>query len=79
MSDMIDAFRAMKRMRIEERRVFGVPCPTCLEKLPKAQPKILMHGQVCRAHKPNYRDPRPAPTRDEYNAAMAHTGWSRSQ
>lgn len=79
MSDMIDAFRAMKEMRAVERGVFGVPCPVCRERLPKAQPKILMHGQVCRARKPNYRDPRPEPTRDEYNSAMAHTGWSCSQ
>lgn len=78
MSDMIDMFRAQKDMRASERAVFGVPCPDCRVKLPKAQPKVLLHGQVCRAHKPHYRDPRPEPTVEEYNAAMAHTGWSRT-
>ncbi|MDR6511511.1 hypothetical protein J2792_002383 [Novosphingobium capsulatum] len=74
MSDMIDAFRALKDMRQTERKVFGIPCPVCIEKLPKAQPKILQHGQVCRAHKPHYRDPRPRPTTDEYNEQMAAAG-----
>lgn len=59
MSDKIDMFRDLKAWRQERRRVWGVPCPVCREKLPKAQPKILLPSQVCRAHKPNYRDPRP--------------------
>lgn len=78
MSDMIEGFRAMKDMRQAERHVFGVPCPICVERLPKASPKILQPGQLCRAHKPHYRDERPEPSVEEYNAAMAATGWSRS-
>lgn len=70
MSDMIDAFRDLKDMRAREREVFGVPCPICREKLPKAHPKILKPGQVCRAHKPQFRDPRPQPTDAEWTAAM---------
>ncbi len=70
MSDMIDAFRDLKELRARERKVFGVPCPVCRQKLPKAHPKILQPGQLCRAHKPNFRDPRPEPTPDEWSAAM---------
>ena len=70
MSDAIDDFRALKQMRARERQVFGVPCPVCREKLPRAHPKILKPGQLCRAHKPNYRDPRPEPTGAEWEAAM---------
>jgi len=59
MSDTIDDFRALKQFRRRLREKYGVACPVCLEKLPKAQPKILEPQQVCRAHKPHYRDPRP--------------------
>ena len=79
MSDMIDAFRDLKELRRLERKAFGVACPVCIERLPKASPKILHPGQVCRAHKPHFRDPRPDPTAEEYNTAMAGTGWSRNQ
>ena len=79
MSDMIDMFRDMKDMRKLERERFGVKCPVCIERLPRAQPKVLLHGQVCRAHKPHYRDPRPPITADEFNAAMAGTCWTQEQ
>jgi len=71
MSDMIDMFRAMKDIRKFERETFGVKCPVCVEKLPKAHAKILLPGQVCRAHKPNYRDPRSHITKQEYSEALA--------
>ncbi|MES2173879.1 MAG: hypothetical protein V4523_08015 [Pseudomonadota bacterium] len=74
MSDMIDAFRDLKDMRSREREVFGVPCPVCRQKLPKAHPKILKPGQLCRAHKPHFRDPRPEPTSAEWTAAMNGEG-----
>jgi hypothetical protein len=77
MSDMIDAFRDMKEMQRLERQYFGVRCPVCIKRLPKAQPKILLPGQVCRAHKPHYRDTRPAITADQFNAAMNKHGWSQ--
>lgn len=65
MSDMIDMFRDLKDFRQRERKAFGVPCPVCIEKLPRAQPKILLPRQVCRAHKPHFQDPRPYPTQAE--------------
>lgn len=70
MSEAIDNFRALKQTRAREREVFGIPCPVCREKLPKAHPKILKPGQLCRAHKPFYRDPRSEPTSGEWEAAM---------
>lgn len=74
MSDMIDAFRDMKAIRDAERKVFGLPCPVCIEKLPRAHPKRLQPGQTCRAHKPHFRDPRQEPTPAEYNERMAAAG-----
>jgi hypothetical protein len=73
MSDTIDDFRALKDMRARERQVFGIPCRVCIERLPKAQPKILQPQQLCRAHKPYHRDPRPYPTPAEWEAAMNET------
>lgn len=58
MSDMIDMYRDLKAVRREQRATHGIKCPVCIERLPRAHPKILMPGQVCRAHKPHYRDPR---------------------
>jgi len=75
MSDTIDGFRDLKELRRVQRLVFGVPCPVCRKKLPKAHPKILEPGRLCRAHKPFYRDPRPEPTAEEFNEKMAAHGW----
>ena len=77
MSDTIDMFKALKELRQHERRIFGRPCPDCAIKRPKAQPKILLPGQLCRAHKPHYRDDRPEPTNEQYNEAMEGTGFRR--
>ena len=41
MSDTIDGFRALKEYRRAKRLIWGVPCPICREKLPKANAKIL--------------------------------------
>lgn len=75
MSDSVDMFRSMKDMRRLERERLGVKCPVCIEKLPRAQAKILLPGHVCRAHKPHYKDPRPQVTAEEFNEAMDGTGW----
>jgi uncharacterized metal-binding protein len=68
MSDTVDDFRALKQFRSRLREVYGVPCPVCREKLPKAQPKILQPQQVCRAHKPYYQDQRPEITQAQVDA-----------
>lgn len=51
-----DIWRAMKAARREQRQQLGAPCPECRRLLPRAEPKILLPGQVCRRH--NFRDPR---------------------
>ena len=54
---MGEFFDAMREHRRELRNKFGVPCPECVAKLPKASPSILLPQQRCKIHK--YRDPRP--------------------
>jgi hypothetical protein len=56
MSDMGDMYREMREERRELRARLGKPCPICVEKLPKANPSILLPQQICRIH--HYRDPR---------------------
>lgn len=56
MGDMGDDFRAWRDDRRDFRRKHGIACPKCGEVRPKAQPSILLPGQVCRVD--GYRDPR---------------------
>lgn len=56
MGDMGDVFRAMKETRKRDRAKYGVNCPICVAKRPKANPSILLPQQVCRID--GYRDPR---------------------
>lgn len=58
MGDTGDDFRAMREHYRRAKAKFGVPCPECVVKLPKANPSILLPGTRCRIH--GYRDPRPA-------------------
>src|SRR3546814_20688573 len=73
-SDMIDAYRDLKAYQRPKRLIWGVPCPVCREKLPRANEQIFEPGRFCRAHKPSSRDPRPAPTEEEFAARMAAHG-----
>jgi hypothetical protein len=57
MGDVGDDFNAMKEQRRELRAKYGVPCPECVKKLPKASPSILLPRQRCNIH--GYRDQRP--------------------
>jgi len=56
MGDVGDDFRAFKEYQRKRRAQLGEPCPQCMVNRPKAQPKILMPGQLCWC---GYRDPRP--------------------
>lgn len=56
MSDYRDQCKAIREERREARDKHGVDCPVCVEKLPKANPSILLPGQRCRIH--GFRDPR---------------------
>ena len=42
MSDYGDMCREIREARRDARAKHGVPCPICVEKLPKAQPSILL-------------------------------------
>ena len=57
MSDYGDQCRELRDAKQQARAKHGVPCPVCVEKLPKASPSILLPQRVCKIHK--YRDPRP--------------------
>lgn len=57
MGDMGDSFKAWKVEKAERRAKYGVSCPRCAVKRPKANPSILLPQQVCRID--GYRDPRP--------------------
>lgn len=57
MGDMGDLFKDYKQHKKEIRARYGVPCPVCVERLPKADPSILLPQQTCRIH--GYRDQRP--------------------
>jgi hypothetical protein len=61
--DVGDLWRDVKEARKILREMFGVNCPVCTVKLPKAQPTILLPQQRCRVCK--YVDPRPRLDDDE--------------
>lgn len=65
MSEMADVFGAMKDHKKRLRAKYGVPCPECQRRLPKANPSILLPQQMCRIHK--YRDPRPELTSEQWS------------
>ncbi len=67
MSEMADVFGAMKDHKKRLRAKYGVPCPECQRRLPKANPSILLPQQMCRIHK--YRDPRPELTSEQWSQA----------
>lgn len=56
MGDMGDVFRAMKETRKRDRAKYGVSCPICVAKRPKAHASILLPQQRCRVCR--YVDPR---------------------
>ena len=64
MSDYGDMCREIRDARREARAKHGVPCPVCVEKLPKAHPSILLPGQRCKIH--GFRDPRERTRENEY-------------
>ena len=58
MSDYGDLCRDLRDAKRKYRAKHGVPCPDCVQKLPRANPSILLPQQRCRIH--GYRDPRRA-------------------
>lgn len=64
MSDTIDDYKAMDAHRKALRVKYGINCPRCAEKRPKAHATILMPQQRCRVD--GYVDPRPDLTDEEW-------------
>jgi len=64
MSDYGDMCKDIRNAKREARFNHGVPCPACVEKLPKANPSILLPQQRCKIH--GYRDPRKRTEETEY-------------
>lgn len=67
MGDMGDDFRAMRDHRRALRDKYGVECPVCRVKRPKAHASILLPGQRCKVD--GHRDPRPRLTDEQWEAA----------
>ena len=65
MSDSIDTHRDLNAHKKALRAKYGVACPECVIKLPKANPTILLPKRRCRIH--NYVDPRPDLTDTEWS------------
>jgi hypothetical protein len=63
MGDMGDLFNAMRDRKKSLRSKYGVPCPRCAIKRPKAHPTIMLPQQRCKVD--GYRDPRPLLTDEQ--------------
>lgn len=61
---MSETYQAMKDHKKALRTKYGVNCPQCAIKRPKAHPSILLPQQRCRVD--GYRDPRPELTDQQY-------------
>lgn len=64
MSEYGDMCRDIREARRLKRNEHGVPCSVCKDKLPKANPSILLPQQRCKIH--GYKDPRPRTRETEY-------------
>ena len=64
MSDMGDDFKALKDHKKALRAKYGIECPECRRKRPKANATILMPQQRCRVD--GYRDQRPELTDEQW-------------
>lgn len=67
MSDTIGDFRAIADHRKAVRQKYGVSCPQCAVKRPRAHPTILLPQQRCKVD--GYVDPRPELTDEEWATA----------
>lgn len=67
MSDAIDGYKDIADHKKRLRAKYGISCPQCAIKRPKANATILLPQQRCRVD--GYRDPRPELTNEEWGAA----------
>jgi hypothetical protein len=64
MGDMAEGFKALSDHKKKVRQKYGINCPECVAKLPRANPTILLPQQRCRIH--GYRDQRPELTDEQW-------------
>jgi len=76
MSEAVEYWRAAGDLRKARRAAFGVNCPQCAVKRPKAHPTILLPQQRCRLD--GYRDQRPYLTDEQEAAGLAPYGFVRA-
>lgn len=67
MSEQVEIYKAMGDHKKALRAKYGVNCPSCGVKRPKANPTILLPQQRCRVD--GYVDPRPQLTDEEWASA----------
>lgn len=67
MSETVELYQSMRDHKKRLRAKYGVNCPQCAIKRPKAHPSILLPQQRCRVD--GYRDPRPELTDQQYQDA----------
>jgi len=67
MSETAELYKAMGDHKKALRAKYGVNCPQCAVKRPKAHPSILLPQQRCRVD--GYIDPRPELTDEQYQDA----------
>lgn len=73
MGEAVEYWKDAGELRKARRAAFGVNCPLCKIKRPKAHPTILLPQQRCKVD--GYRDPRPYMTDAEEAAALAPYGF----
>jgi hypothetical protein len=66
MSEQVAIFQAMNDHKKDLRAKFGMNCPQCALKRPRAHPSILLPQQRCRVD--GYVDPRPELTNEEWSS-----------
>jgi hypothetical protein len=67
MGDTIDDLKALGHHSKALRKTYGVTCPQCAVRRPKANPSILLPQQRCRVD--GYIDPRPELTNEQWSNA----------
>jgi hypothetical protein len=65
MGDMAEDFKSLKDHKKALREKYGIECPECKRKRPKAHATILMPQQRCRVD--GYHDPRPELTDEQWS------------
>lgn len=65
MGDVGEYWQEAKEHKKALRERFGVACPQCKVKRPKAHPSILLPQQRCNVD--GYRDPRPRLTNEQHD------------